>query len=55
MRLSRGADDLEVFEVWTRLDRNAPWLRENTERELPSHVKLHSGGRYWPDRLCRCR
>ncbi len=44
-------DDLEVFEVWTRLDRNAPWLRENTDRELPSHVKLviKAGGRYWPD------
>ena len=36
MRLIEVLDDLEVFEVWTRLDRNAPWLRENTERSYPA-------------------
>ena len=44
-------DNLQVFEVWTRMDCKVKVDSKNVQREAPSHVKLviKANDRFWPD------
>ena len=44
-------DDLQSFEVWTRMDAQSKWARGDVDRDTPSHVKvvIKANDRYWPE------
>ena len=44
-------DNLQTFEVWTRMDAQSEWVQTNIQRETPGHVKLviKANDRFWPD------
>ena len=44
-------DDLQSFEVWTRMDAQSKWTRGDVDRDTPSHVKvvIKANDRYWPE------
>ena len=44
-------DDLQVFEVWTRVDHKSKWTRSDIQREAPGHIKLviKADDRFWPE------
>ena len=44
-------NDLQSFEVWTRMDAQSKWTRGNVDRDTPSHVKvvIKANDRYWPE------
>lgn len=51
----RVLSKLEEFEIWTRESHQDPWVTENREGSLPSHVRLiiKANGRYWPDLIMK--
>ena len=44
-------DNLQTFEVWTRMDAQSEWVQTNIQRETPGHVKLviKANDRFWPE------
>ena len=44
-------DNLQTFEVWTRMDAQSKWVQSNIQRETPGHVKLviKANDRFWPE------
>ena len=44
-------DNLQTFEVWTRMDAQSKWVQTNIQRETPGHVKLviKANDRFWPE------
>ena len=44
-------DNLQVFEVWTRMDAKSKWSRGDIQGESPGHVKLiiKANDRFWPE------
>ena len=44
-------ENLQTFEVWTRMNARSKWVKTNIQRETPGHVKLviQANDRFWPD------
>jgi len=44
-------ENLQILEVWTRMDAQSKWVQTNIQRETPGHVKLviQANDRFWPE------